>query len=50
MSRTDKISAAIVVLLTAIVVYFLTNELRGRGHQLEIALKHLNWHWWLLDC
>ncbi|AFT82134.1 flippase-like domain-containing protein [Leuconostoc carnosum] len=45
MSRTDKISAAIVVLLTAMVVYFLTNELRGRGHQLEIALKHLNWHW-----
>ena len=45
MSRTNKISAVIVVILTAIVIYFLTNELRGKGEQLTLALKHLDWRW-----
>lgn len=48
MSKTDKISATIVVVLTAVVVYFLTNELRGKGNQLKITLKHLDWRWLLL--
>ncbi|CAM3144510.1 lysylphosphatidylglycerol synthase transmembrane domain-containing protein [Leuconostoc rapi] len=45
MSRTNKISAIIVAILTAIVIYFLTNELRGKGEQLTSALKHLDWRW-----
>ncbi len=31
--------------MTAIVIYFLTNELRGKGEQLTSALKHLDWRW-----
>ncbi|MCT8388671.1 UPF0104 family protein [Leuconostoc holzapfelii] len=45
MSKTDKISAIIVVILTAVVVYFLTTELRGKGSQLKLALAHLDWRW-----
>ena len=48
MSRRDKISAVIVIVLTAVVVYFLTNELRGKGEQLKLALQHLDWRWLFL--
>ncbi|CUW19534.1 lysylphosphatidylglycerol synthase transmembrane domain-containing protein [Leuconostoc gasicomitatum] len=45
MSKIDKISTIIVVVLTAVVVYFLTNELHGKSKQLAAALKHLDWRW-----
>ena len=45
MSKTDKVSAIVVVILTGVVVYFLTTELRGKGYQLNLALKHLDWRW-----
>lgn len=48
MSKIDKISTTIVVVLTAVVVYFLTNELRGKGEELTVALKHLDWRWLFL--
>lgn len=48
MSRTNKLSAIIVAILTAIIIYFLTNELRGKGDQLTLALQQLNWHWLFL--
>ncbi|MGX7051640.1 lysylphosphatidylglycerol synthase transmembrane domain-containing protein [Leuconostoc palmae] len=48
MSKTDKISAIVVIVLTAAVVYFLTTELYGKGHELKIALEHLDWRWLIL--
>lgn len=50
MSKIDKISTIIVVVLTAVVVYFLTNELHGKSKQLAAALKHLDWRWLFLVC
>ncbi|MCO0831829.1 flippase-like domain-containing protein [Fructobacillus sp. W13] len=46
-SRRNQISALIVLLLTGITVYYLTNELSGRGKQLEEALKVLDWRYLL---
>jgi len=45
MLKRDRLSIIIVTVLTAGVIYFLTRELRGRGKQLEEALKHLDWRW-----
>ncbi|MDV7739146.1 flippase-like domain-containing protein [Leuconostoc mesenteroides] len=47
MFKRDRVSMIIVVVLTAIVVYFLTKELSGKGHQLSVALENLDWHWLL---
>lgn len=45
MFKRDRVSMTIVVVLTALVIYFLTKELRGKGHQLSIALENLDWRW-----
>ncbi|MCC7668556.1 MAG: lysylphosphatidylglycerol synthase transmembrane domain-containing protein [Leuconostoc pseudomesenteroides] len=47
MLKRDRLSIIIVTVLTAGVIYFLTRELRGKGKQLEEALKHLDWRWLL---
>ncbi|CAK8053495.1 lysylphosphatidylglycerol synthase transmembrane domain-containing protein [Eupransor demetentiae] len=45
MSKRNWLSGGLVVILTAWVIYYLTNELKGKGHQLEAALKVLDWRW-----
>lgn len=47
-SRKNQVSALIVVLLTALTIYYLTRELAGREKQLEAALKVLDWHFLVL--
>ncbi|GAO99553.1 lysylphosphatidylglycerol synthase transmembrane domain-containing protein [Fructobacillus ficulneus] len=47
-SRKNQVSAVVVVLLTALTIYYLTRELDGRERQLEAALKVLNWRFLLL--
>ncbi|MBS9335404.1 flippase-like domain-containing protein [Fructobacillus sp. M1-13] len=48
MSRRNQLSALIVLLMTGLVIYYLTNELAGRGKQLEAALKVLDWRFLLI--
>ncbi|MBS9337835.1 lysylphosphatidylglycerol synthase transmembrane domain-containing protein [Fructobacillus parabroussonetiae] len=48
MSRRNQISAVIVLLTTGLVIYYLVNELSGRGKQLEAALKVLDWRFLLV--
>ncbi|CAH1850069.1 lysylphosphatidylglycerol synthase transmembrane domain-containing protein [Convivina praedatoris] len=45
MSKRNQISAGIVVILTAVTVYYLVQELKGKGKQLEEALRVLDWRW-----
>ncbi|MDD9138720.1 flippase-like domain-containing protein [Fructobacillus sp. CRL 2054] len=47
MSRRNQISALVVLLMTGLVIYYLVNELSGRGKQLEAALKVLDWRYLL---
>lgn len=47
MSKRNQISAGIVVLLTAITIYYLVQELHGKGQQLEEAWRVLDWRWLL---
>ncbi|MFC4760944.1 lysylphosphatidylglycerol synthase transmembrane domain-containing protein [Fructobacillus durionis] len=47
MSRRNKLSALVVILMTGLVIYYLVNELSGRGKQLEAALKVLDWRFLL---
>ncbi|MGQ2226348.1 lysylphosphatidylglycerol synthase transmembrane domain-containing protein [Fructobacillus fructosus] len=48
MSRRNQLSALVVLLTTGLVIYYLVNELSGRGKQLEAALKVLDWRFLLI--